>query len=315
MYALTGALRGCVHVAGTHHPRHWDQFTALRVSLGSVNAMEATAPAESLPRRRGSATSYTGGLVRWTDADSPYQHAAMTPVESTAGNAPSPTTGEILALVMRACAEDVAHRPDLPRLLDASRERETPGLLRFLDWSMRRGEAEAACFERKAQAHRRDARTAVSSWWTAARWLTARPHPVLILVLMDYQGSLARRADYLPAYAEYAERAAREERDRVGRLRAEIASLRAQQRPRRAGTPRHDQLAAAVAPRGLRRHVRDLRRAAWPVPPSLVHDRIHRRRRTSRGREGAEDSVTDTPPAEQLAAAIRGIPDPLALLI
>ncbi|WP_208782823.1 hypothetical protein [Streptomyces griseorubiginosus] len=230
VYALGGALRGCVHVTGTHHPRHWDQFTALRVSLGSVNAMEATAPAESLPRRRGSATGYTGGLVRWTDAHYPYQHVTLTPVESTAGNAPSLTTGETLALVMRACAEDVAHRPGLHRLLDASRERETPGLLRFLTWSMRKGEAEAACFERKAQAHRRDAHTAVSSWWTAARWLTARPHPALALVLMDYPGSLARRADYLPACAE---RAAHEERDRIGRLRSEIASLRAQQQPRR----------------------------------------------------------------------------------
>ncbi|SEC14660.1 hypothetical protein SAMN05216489_00004 [Streptomyces sp. 3213] len=242
LYALTGALRGFVHVTGTHHPRRWDQFTALRVSLGSVNAMDAIAPAESLPRRRGSSTGYTGGLVRWTDDDYPYQHATTTLLESTAGNAPSAATGETLVWVMRACAEEVARRPDLHRLLDASRKRETPGLLRFLDWSMRRGEAEAAGFERKAQALRRDARTAVSSWWTAARWLTARPHPVLALVLMDYRGSLARRADYLPAHAEYTERAAREERDRVGRIRTEIASLRAQQRPhkqsRRSAVPR-----------------------------------------------------------------------------
>ncbi|MFI1445226.1 hypothetical protein [Streptomyces fructofermentans] len=233
VYAVTGALRGWVHVTGTHHPRRWDQFTALRVSLGSVNAMEATAPGESLPRRRGSATGYTGGLVRWTDSDYPYQHTAMTPVESAAGNAPARRMAKTLALVMQACAEDVAHGPNLHRLLDASRERETPGLLRFLDWSMRRGKAEAAGLERKAQDNRRNARVAVSNWWTAARWLTARPHPVLMLVLMNYRGSFARRADYMPAYAEYAERAAREERDRVGRLRNEIASLRAQQRPRR----------------------------------------------------------------------------------
>ncbi|WP_069757763.1 hypothetical protein [Streptomyces sp. LUP47B] len=249
VYALTGALRGWVHVTGTHHPRHWDQFTVLRVSLGSVNAMEAVAPAESLPRRRGSATGYTGGLMWWTDVDDPYQQTKMTPVESTAGNAPSPRTGETLALVMRACAEDVAHRSDLHRLLDASRERETPGLLRFLDWSMRKGEAEAASFERKAQAHRRDARTAVSSWWTAARLLTALPDPVLALVLMDYRGSLARRADYLPAYAEYAERAAREERDRAARIGAEISSLRAQQRPHgRTRRPASRQQAAADTP-------------------------------------------------------------------
>ncbi|MCW8103540.1 hypothetical protein [Streptomyces tauricus] len=237
VYTLTGALRGYVHVTGTHHPRHWDRFIALRVSLGCVNAMEAAAPFESLPRRRGSSTGYTGCLTQWTDDSYPYQHTSMFSPTSTAGNEPSPATGRILAVVMRACAEDVAQRPGLDRLLDASRKRETPGLLRFLDWSIRWREAEAASFERKAATYRRDLGSAVSSWWTAARWFTARPDPVLAVLLMNYPQSLAHRADYLPAWVEDAERIAREERELASRARAELSSLRAQQRPRRQTSP------------------------------------------------------------------------------
>ncbi|MFD9284624.1 hypothetical protein ACFWD7_46655 [Streptomyces mirabilis] len=231
VYALGGALRGCVHVTGTHHPRRWDQFTALRASLGSVNAMEAGAPAESLPRRRGSATGYTGSLVRWPDTDDPRSPAthSLSPVESAAGNAPSPATGELLALVLRACAEDVAHRPGLADLLDAARRRETPSLLRFLAWARRRGDAEASRYERDAQAYRRDARATVTGWWMAARWLTAPAHPAVALLLKSHE----HRAACLLRYAEDTERAGREERQRVSRLDTEISSLRAQQWPPR----------------------------------------------------------------------------------
>ncbi len=31
-------MRGSVHVTGTHHRHHWDQFTAVRACLGPVNA-------------------------------------------------------------------------------------------------------------------------------------------------------------------------------------------------------------------------------------------------------------------------------------
>ncbi|WP_031487291.1 hypothetical protein [Streptomyces bicolor] len=30
VFELGGAMRGSVHVTGTTHPRHWDQFTAVR---------------------------------------------------------------------------------------------------------------------------------------------------------------------------------------------------------------------------------------------------------------------------------------------
>ncbi|MEU9671876.1 hypothetical protein AB0E25_41590, partial [Streptomyces bobili] len=44
VFELGGAMRGSVHVTGTHHPRPWDQFTAVRACLGPVNAFRATAP-------------------------------------------------------------------------------------------------------------------------------------------------------------------------------------------------------------------------------------------------------------------------------
>ncbi|MEU1600357.1 hypothetical protein ABZ468_48320 [Streptomyces sp. NPDC005708] len=34
IFELAGAMRGSIHVTGTHHPRRWDQFTAVRACLG-----------------------------------------------------------------------------------------------------------------------------------------------------------------------------------------------------------------------------------------------------------------------------------------
>ncbi|MGW1527892.1 hypothetical protein [Streptomyces sp. NPDC002159] len=50
VFELSGAMRGSVHVTGTHHPHRWDQFTAVRACLGPVNAFQATAPDDDLPR-------------------------------------------------------------------------------------------------------------------------------------------------------------------------------------------------------------------------------------------------------------------------
>ncbi|MFF3617301.1 hypothetical protein [Streptomyces sp. NPDC002580] len=182
-------VRGCLYVTGTHHPSDWDQFTALRVSLGSVDVMGAIAPADSLP---GQPAAQLDGLPRLGAS------VGAVPLESVSGRAPSPKIRQTLALVLRACAEQVAHRPDLPRLLDAARTRETPGLLRFLTWSVRHSEAAAEQYEREAVAYRRDARAAVTAWWTAARWLAADWHPVTAVLLMSYRG-FSRTPRRLPA--------------------------------------------------------------------------------------------------------------------
>ncbi|MCF2435947.1 hypothetical protein LV779_22045 [Streptomyces thinghirensis] len=45
VFELGGAMRGSVYVTGTHHPQHWDRFTAVRACLGPVNAYrQTTAP-------------------------------------------------------------------------------------------------------------------------------------------------------------------------------------------------------------------------------------------------------------------------------
>ncbi|MET9895660.1 hypothetical protein ABZZ47_36790 [Streptomyces sp. NPDC006465] len=55
VFGLGGAMRGSVYVTGTHHIRHWDQFTAVRACLGPVNTFQEAepAPAEDLPARDG----------------------------------------------------------------------------------------------------------------------------------------------------------------------------------------------------------------------------------------------------------------------
>jgi hypothetical protein len=59
-YNLTGAATGTVHVTAISSPARWDQFDAVRASLGSVSAREI--PAEPLVRIRGRA--YQGNTVR-----------------------------------------------------------------------------------------------------------------------------------------------------------------------------------------------------------------------------------------------------------
>ncbi|MFI9730952.1 hypothetical protein [Streptomyces sp. NPDC052092] len=55
-------------------------------------------------------------------------------METAAGHEPSPKTAATLTAVLRACAEHVMRREDLPVILTASRQRDAPALLRFLDW-------------------------------------------------------------------------------------------------------------------------------------------------------------------------------------
>ncbi|MFF3249408.1 hypothetical protein ACFYWY_38170 [Streptomyces sp. NPDC002870] len=67
VFELSGAMRGSVHVTGTHHPHYWDQFTAVRACLGPVNAFQATAPDDALPRLARSRTGYRGSLSLYLD--------------------------------------------------------------------------------------------------------------------------------------------------------------------------------------------------------------------------------------------------------
>ncbi|MFE2686233.1 hypothetical protein [Streptomyces mirabilis] len=188
VFELHGAMRGSVHVTGTHHPRHWDQFTAVRACLGPVNAYATTAPDDALPRLAHGHSGYHGSLTRYPGDYGDYPEVSVYPLSTAAGNEPSPKTAATLTAVLRACADDVAQRDDLPLILDASRLRETPGLLRFLNWAAAHADADAEAVRcaAESQSARPTRKAAVAAWWTALRWFIAQPHPVLPLMLADY---------------------------------------------------------------------------------------------------------------------------------
>ncbi|MET7889321.1 hypothetical protein ABZU45_40560 [Streptomyces avermitilis] len=226
-------MRGSVHVTGTHHVRHWDQFTAARACLGPVNAFEDTAPAEALPRLARSRTGYRGSLTLYRDAPADRPQVSVYPMKSATGHEPSPKTAETLTAVLRACAEHVEQRTDFPQILTASRERDTPKLLRFLTRSADYHRSAAARLEGKARASRPALRAAVTAWWTVARWFTTQPHPVLLLMLANRDGSLARDVDVQEWLGPYCLTEAAGEHERARNAEAEAASLRTEQRKRR----------------------------------------------------------------------------------
>ncbi|MEU6495759.1 hypothetical protein [Streptomyces sp. NPDC046984] len=123
-------MRGSVHVTGTHHPHRWDQFTAVRACLGPVSAFQATASDEDLPRLARSRTGFRGCLTLYTDDAAHRPEVTVYPMESAAGHEPSEKTAAALTAVLRACAAHVAQRDDLPVILQLSRQRDTPALLR-----------------------------------------------------------------------------------------------------------------------------------------------------------------------------------------
>ncbi|EFL37198.1 hypothetical protein [Streptomyces griseoflavus] len=234
VFELGGAMRGHVHVTGTHHPRYWDQFTAVRACLGPVNAYRATASDEALPRLARSRTGYRGSLTLYRD-DLDHPQATVYPMESAAGHAPSQKTAATLTAVLRACAEHVARREDLFVILEASRHRDTPALLRFLAWSVTHHQADAARLEGEARTALPAWRAAVAAWWTAARWFSVCPHPVLLLMLADYPGSLSRTVAVEQWRGPYCRTAATREHEYARRAQAEADSLRAQARTRSRG--------------------------------------------------------------------------------
>ncbi|MGW4102012.1 hypothetical protein [Streptomyces sp. NPDC004976] len=229
---LNGAMRGSVHVTGTHHPQHWDRFTAVRACLGPVNAYQDTAFDDALPRLARGSSGYRGSLKLYTDVVGRFE-VSVYPMETAAGHEPSPKTAATLTAVLQACAEHVMQRDDLPAILTASRQRDTPALLRFLAWSVAHHQAEAARLEAEARAARPALRAA--TWWTVARWFTASPHLVLLVMLADYPGSLSRTVAIEQWRGPYCRTAAAREHEYAHRAQAEAASLRAQARARSRG--------------------------------------------------------------------------------
>ncbi|MFF8932244.1 hypothetical protein ACF1AO_33830 [Streptomyces longwoodensis] len=243
VFELGGAMRGSVHVTGTTHPRYWDQFTAVRACLGPVNAFKDTAPDDALPRLARSRTGYRGSLTLYRDnTDRPQ--VSVYSLLSAADQSPSQKTEAVLTAVLRGCAEHVAQRSDLPEIMEASRQRDTPGLLRFLTWSVAYHQAQAARLEDEARAALSAQRAAQAAWRTAARWLALCPHPVLLLILADRPDSLTGRIRGLQSWVPGCVDAAAEERERARRAQAEVDSLRAQQRRR----PRGHRPAMVAAP-------------------------------------------------------------------
>ncbi|WP_338704384.1 hypothetical protein V2W30_41410 (plasmid) [Streptomyces sp. Q6] len=231
LFELGGAMRGAVHVTGTHHPHHWDQFTAVRACLGPVNAFQTTVPNEDQPRLAHSRTGYHGSLTLHTPQTGLPQ-TSTSPITSVAGHPPTPKTEATLTAVLHACAAHVGQRDDLPALLQLSRERDTPALLRFLTWSVSHHRAEAARLEREARSSLPKLRSAVAAWWTVARWCIASPHPVLLLMLANLPDSLARNVRVNEWWGSYCLDRAAEEHDRARSVRSEVDSLRAQQQVR-----------------------------------------------------------------------------------
>ncbi|AZP14704.1 hypothetical protein EJC51_47520 [Streptomyces aquilus] len=231
VFELGGAMRGSVHAMGTTGPNRWDRFTAVRACLGPVNAYTTTAPDDNLPRLARGHTGHHGSLTPSRDhADRP--HVSVQPLSTTADHPPSEKTEAVLTAVLRSCAEHVAQRADLPAILEASRQRDTPGLLRFLTWSASYHQAEAARLEREARTALPARKAAEAAWRTAPRWLSFSPNPVLLLMLANLPDSLTQKIRGLQWWAPYCVSAAAEEHERARRAQEEADLLRAQQRRR-----------------------------------------------------------------------------------
>ncbi|MFJ8158534.1 hypothetical protein [Streptomyces sp. NPDC094468] len=230
VFALSGAVRGSVHVTGTQHPQHWDQFNAVRACLGPVDAFEDTAPDDDLPRLARGRTRYRGSLTRCPGRQGRPAEVSVNQLWTAAGDEPTAKAAAALTAVLSGCAEAVAQRADLPLILDAARLRKTPGLLRFLHGAAAQADAEADRLRAAARAALPAQKALVAAWWTVARWFTAHPHPVLLLMLAEGPGSLVWQIDLLQWRAVYCATAAADERGRARKFRAEVASLLAQQR-------------------------------------------------------------------------------------
>ncbi|MET7686339.1 hypothetical protein [Streptomyces sp. NPDC005423] len=221
-YRLTGAASGTVHVTATSSPARWDQFNAVRATLGSASAREW--PAEPLIRIRGRA--YQGNTIRVLaySADVPWGWLERDLTDTDDRPAP-PQAGQTLSAILRACAGHYSARSDFPSLQHAARLHDTPQLLRWLDAMISDAERAQARLLEEAEAHRVQAARSLAAWWTLARWFTARPHPVLALLLAPARESLAHRAEYLSKWAEVSTRAAEDVGRRLTLFRSEYEGL------------------------------------------------------------------------------------------
>ncbi|NUK21645.1 hypothetical protein [Streptomyces lunaelactis] len=222
-YNLTGAATGTVHVTATSSPARWDQFDAVRASLGSACAVREL-PAEPLVRIRGRA--YQGSTVRV------LAHSAGVPwgwlerdLTDTDDRPAPPQASKTLTTILRACAGHYAARSDFARLQHAARRHDAPQLLKWLDAMISHAERAQARWLDEAETHRVQAARSMAAWWTLARWFTARPHPVLALLLVPDRESLAHRAEYLPKWAEISAGAAEDEGRRLTLFRSEYEGL------------------------------------------------------------------------------------------
>lgn len=230
-YALTGAVKGTVHAVASHNPRQWDDFRALRISLGSENAMQVM-PAEPLPRIRGRA--YVGVMTRVLSepADAPDSWPVnASRLRDTADRDAPPQAEATLRAVMRACGEHYAARPDLPELQRLARWLETPRLRGWLEQMIADARAHSAQFRREEQQHRLAARQCVRSWWFLAQLYAEQPSLLLAYLLGNHRDSLAHRAGYLPHWAEISATVADDVQRRLTHFLAEHEGLRRCGRP------------------------------------------------------------------------------------
>lgn len=229
-YALSGAVTGTVHVVCSHDPYQWDDFRALRISLGSENGVQAF-PTEPLPRIRGRA--YTGVMARRlpTPADDPRGCFLNGRLTDTAERDAPPQAAATLHTVMRTCGEHYASRRDLPELQRLARWRETPKLRAWLESMISEDRAQIARYEHEEHAHRQAARQCVHAWWFLARLFAQAPSPLLAYLLGDHRDSLAHRSRYLPLWADACATSTADLQHRLAHFVAEREGLRHRGRP------------------------------------------------------------------------------------
>ncbi|MGP4001741.1 hypothetical protein [Streptomyces sp. 8N706] len=226
LYHLTGAIRGTVHVQASHHPNHWHEFTAVRVTLGAADALHHM-PTAPLPTIRGRA--YYGSTVRLMDypADDPQGWSwSPTGIQDMQERDAPPQASETLRMVMRVCGQHYEARPDLPELLRLVRWQETPQLRAWLAPMITDAEQDAARSEREAEGHRAAARQCARLWWALARLFIERPTLSRAHALSDHREGLAHRANYLPDWAQIMDESAQHYRRRLSHYLTEREGLR-----------------------------------------------------------------------------------------